>query len=580
MPLLDHSFFCKACGGTVRGRNSGEITSPNYPQEYPADVGCTWDITVDKGSKILITFEDFAVEEDSKCSYDRLELKEKRGKKYKTKAKLCGMKMPRPYKTLSNSVRITFLADESGQEKGFKIKWDAVTEEKACGGIFNATNGSITSPNYPGTYPNDAKCRYIISAPFGFTLSLNLTHLDIEVDVSCSYDSLQIFDGESEKAYSLGKFCGSKIPKMPLRPSGNKVLVKFTSDESTAGRGFKLQWKAEKLEVAEKGPRRCGTSKYSSRIVGGILAKKGAFPWQAALLWRVGISKGQQFCGGSLIDPEWVITAAHCFVNGNDPSYYKIRLGEHNLNGDDKTEQEINIAAVMIHGGYNQITTNNDVALIRLAERAKINDHVNTICLPKMSDFLSAGTRCKITGWGATGEHSSTSNILMEAEVPIINRSVCAHETVYGERITNNMMCAGFARGGIDTCQGDSGGPLQCRNKNDRSQWILYGITSWGRGCGRKLKYGVYAVVRNYLKFIKMITSISKATPSPTPSSTTKQSPSSSLGESQGPPPPPPPGGNNGPPPPPPGRNNGPPPPPPGGNNGPPRPPPPRGTHL
>ena len=248
-------------------------------------------------------------------------------------------------------------------------------------------------------------------------------------------------------------------------------------------------------------------------------------------------------------------------------------LGEHNLNGDDKTEQEINIAAIMIHGGYNQITTNNDIALIRLAEKAKINDHVNTICLPKMSDFLSAGTRCKITGWGATGEHSSTSNILMEAEVPIVNRSVCAHETVYGERITSNMMCAGFARGGIDTCQGDSGGPLQCRNKNDRSQWILYGITSWGRGCGRKLKYGVYAVVRNYLKFIKMITSISKATQRPTLSPTTKQSSSSSQGGNQAPPPPPP-GGNNGPPPPPPGGKNGPPPPPPGGINGPPQPPP------
>ena len=269
------------------------------------------------------------------------------------------------------------------------------------------------------------------------------------------------------------------------------------------------------------------------------------------------------------------------FVNEKFELLCFYSLGEHNLNGDDKTEQEINVAAVFIHGGYNQITTDNDIALIRLAKTATINDHVNTICLPEATDLISAGTRCKITGWGATGEHSSTSNILMEAEVPIVNRSVCAHETVYGEKITRNMMCAGFARGGIDTCQGDSGGPLQCRKKSDRSQWVLYGVTSWGRGCGRKLKYGVYAIVRNYLTFIKMITSIPKATtkpqtgdkkqPSPSPNAN-QGPPTPSSGGSQGPPPPPS-GGSQGPPPPPSGGNQGPPPPPSGGSQGPPPPP-------
>ena len=218
----------------------------------------------------------------------------------------------------------------------------------------------------------------------------------------------------------------------------------------------------------------------------------------------------------------------------------------------------------MIHGSYNQITTDNDIALIRLARKASINDHVNTICLPDVADFIPAGTRCKITGWGATGEHSSTSNILMEAEVPVINRSVCAHETVYGEKITRNMMCAGFARGGIDTCQGDSGGPLQCRKRNDRSQWVLYGVTSWGRGCGRKLKYGVYAVVRNYLMFIKMITSASKATKQPQGAT----EPTPPLPNGNHGPQPPLPGGNHGRHPPLPNGNHGPQPPLPGGNHG------------
>ncbi|XP_065072372.1 CUB and peptidase domain-containing protein 2-like [Rhopilema esculentum] len=556
-----------ACGGSFTDAQ-GELTTPGYPDDYASDLRCTWDIRVEEGQKILLTFEDFAVEEDEKCSYDKLEIKEKQGKKYKTKEKLCGTKKPRPFKTASNSVRLSFTSDDSGVEKGFKITWEAVAEKQECGGTFNGTSGNLTSPNYPGTYPNKAKCDYTIIVPFGYTMELKLNNLDMEFDSNCDYDFVEIFDGPTDKTHRLGKFCGNKVPKRPLKPSGNKVLIKFRSDDSTGGRGFKLEWSAKKLQVKESGPRKCGTSKYSSRIVGGILAKKGAFPWQAALLWRVGISKNQQFCGGSLIDREWVITAAHCFVNGDDPSYYKIRLGEHNLNGDDDTEQEFNVSAVMIHGGYDQITNDNDIALLRLATKATINDHVNTICLPKITDLISAGTRCKITGWGATGEHASTSNILMEAEVPIISRSTCSHEMVYGDKITANMMCAGFSRGGIDTCQGDSGGPLQCRSKEDRSQWVLNGVTSWGRGCGRKMKYGVYAIVRNYLMWIKMITSVSKPKPTKAPlKSEPPKGPMPPL--PNGRPMPPLPNGNQGPAPPLPNGNQGPAPPLPNVNQGP-----------
>ncbi len=189
--------------------------------------------------------------------------------------------------------------------------------------------------------------------------------------------------------------------------------------------------------------------------------------------------------------------------------------GDHNLKANDNTEQEFNITDVIVHIGYNSITNDNDVALLRLSGNATINDHVNTICLPKPAGKVPVGTRCKITGWGATDEHAGKSNILMEAEVPIVNRSVCAHEKIYGDKITKNMMCGGFARGGIDTCQGDSGGPMQCRNSEDRSQWVLQGVTSWGRGCGRKLKYGVYAIVRNYLGWIKNMKDSFKRKPEP-----------------------------------------------------------------
>eukprot|EP00794_Sanderia_malayensis_P016910 gene16910-18616_t len=519
-----------ACGGTLK-TNNGVITSPGYPENYPANSRCTWDIEVESGKKILISFKKLDIEEDAKCDYDALYIQEKRGRKYKSKLKVCGSKVPRPFKTTSNVARILFSSDESGEESGFKITWTAVSEKQECGGVFNATSGYISSPNHPGAYPNNAKCDYRIIVPFGHVVTLKIEQLDIELDTNCEFDALQIYDGASKKAHRLGKFCGNKISTSTLKPSGNKVLVSFTSDDSNGGRGFKISWTSKKLSAENnEGPRKCGTTKYSTRIVGGVYAKKGAFPWQAAIMWRAGISKDQQFCGGSLIDREWVLTAAHCFVNGAIPRYYKVKLGDHDLKSDDQSEQEFNVSAIMVHGGYNEITTDNDVALMRLSRKATINDHVNTICLPGLGDrIVPAGSRCKITGWGATEEHGSTSNILMEAEVPVVNRSVCAHDSIYGKKITQNMMCAGFSRGGIDTCQGDSGGPMQCRSEIDRSQWVLQGVTSWGRGCGRKMKYGVYAVVKNYLMWIRLITSISKQRPTSVPTTAMPILPKSEL---------------------------------------------------
>ena len=149
------------------------------------------------------------------------------------------------------------------------------------------------------------------------------------------------------------------------------------------------------------------------------------------------------------------------------------------------------------------ITHDNDISLVKLAKKAFLNTFVNTLCLPTWGP--QTGARCQIAGWGATMEHGRASVILMKAEVPLIGREVCSHPDVYGAKITDNMMCAGYARGGIDTCQGDSGGPLHCQSKEDLGRWEIQGVASWGRGCGRQMKYGVYTVVGNYLQWIQCI---------------------------------------------------------------------------
>ena len=149
------------------------------------------------------------------------------------------------------------------------------------------------------------------------------------------------------------------------------------------------------------------------------------------------------------------------------------------------------------------ITHDNDIALVKLAKKAFLNTFVNTLCLPTWGPQI--GSRCQIAGWGTTMEHGIASDILMKAEVPLVGREVCSHPEVYGSKITDNMMCAGYARGGIDTCQGDSGGPLHCQSKEDPGRWEIQGVASWGRGCGRQMKYGVYTVVGNYLQWIQCI---------------------------------------------------------------------------
>ncbi|MDM8528209.1 trypsin-like serine protease, partial [Anaerolineales bacterium HSG24] len=231
------------------------------------------------------------------------------------------------------------------------------------------------------------------------------------------------------------------------------------------------------------------------RVVGGNEATLGEWPWQA----RLSISIGQDnfLCGGSLIDENWILTAAHCIENAI-PENVTVSLGDYRRSENEDTEQVLNVTQIIPHPNYDGATYDNDIALLELETSVQLTDAVQVVVLGTSNDPVESGTMATITGWGRTSEGGSTSDVLMEAEVPIVTNNTC-NEAYSDIQITDNMLCAGFDEGGVDTCNGDSGGPLIVRDSDD---WMLAGIVSFGIGCARPDLYGVYTRVSRYNSWI------------------------------------------------------------------------------
>ncbi|MBN3313781.1 TRY3 protein, partial [Atractosteus spatula] len=218
------------------------------------------------------------------------------------------------------------------------------------------------------------------------------------------------------------------------------------------------------------------------KIVGGYECRKNSAPYQVSL------NAGYHFCGGSLVNAQWVVSAAHCYK-----SRIQVRLGEHNLAVNEGTEQVISSSRVIRHPSFNSNTLNNDIMLIKLERAATLNSYVNTVALP--TSCAGAGTQCLISGWGNTlSSGSNYPDRLQCLNAPILSSSACS--SAYPGQITSNMFCAGFLEGGKDSCQGDSGGPVVCSGQ-------LQGVVSWGYGCAQRNKPGVYAKVCNYVSWIR-----------------------------------------------------------------------------
>nr|XP_014344675.1 PREDICTED: serine protease 56 [Latimeria chalumnae] len=231
------------------------------------------------------------------------------------------------------------------------------------------------------------------------------------------------------------------------------------------------------------------------RIIGGNQVAPGEWPWVVSIRLN-----GELMCGGVLVGRKWVITAAHCFTGNGNELYWSVAVGEYNLSKKDETEEIMQVNRIIAHPKFNQKTFNNDIALVELTLPAPVSDQINFVCLPGSWADPKIGTSCYITGWGSLYEDGPSAEALMEAKVPVLSQSSC--KTALGKGlVTSTMFCAGYLSGGVDSCQGDSGGPLTCQDPTSK-QHYLYGITSWGDGCGERGKPGIYTRVTAFTDWI------------------------------------------------------------------------------
>ncbi|XP_070476708.1 complement C1s subcomponent [Equus przewalskii] len=502
------------CSGGVFTALIGEIASPNYPNPYPENSRCEYQILLEEGFQVVVTMrrEDFDVEpadSEGHCADSLIFVS--RNQRF---GPYCGHGFSGPLniETKSNALDIIFQTDQTEQKKGWKLRYhgDPIpcpkqvaansvwAPEKAkyvfkdvveitCKEGFEVVQGSVSSTNFYSTCQSNGKWS--------------------NSELKC-----QPVDCGSPEPIEHGK---AKDPEHTLFGS----VTRYTCEEPyyymeneeggvyrCAGNG---SWVNEVLgtELPKCIPV-CGVPKETfegkQRIFGGSVADIKNFPWQVFF--------SSPRAGGALIDEYWVLTAAHVVEENRNPVMY---VGSTSVVTSALTHAQRLIAeSVIIHPGWEFLDTpetrknfDNDIALVRLKDPVKMGPTVSPICLPGTSSEydLSLGDLGLISGWGRTEARDHVYK-LRGAKLPVASLEKCRQVKGNNPRVninsfvfTDNMICAGGERG-IDSCDGDSGGAFAIQHPNEEApKFYVAGLVSWGPQCGT---YGIYTRVKNYVDWI------------------------------------------------------------------------------
>uniref|UniRef100_A0A8C9LFB5 Cubilin n=1 Tax=Pavo cristatus TaxID=9049 RepID=A0A8C9LFB5_PAVCR len=239
---LDASKVCSHNYNT----DTGVLTSPNYPDNYPVQTECIYTITVGINRQIVLRFTNFTLEGNLRCTEDYIEIRDGGYETSPYLGKYCGTGLPPVIISHGNKLRIKFVSDIFGTRKGFSAEWDGTSA--GCGGTLTTSSGIFMSPDYPMPYYHSSECYWLLRGSRGTPFEIQFEQFHLEYHPKCNFDYLAVYDGNSSNAKQLGKFCGNQIPQL-ISSSGDSVYIKLRTDSSVHGGGFLANYKQVCHEV-------------------------------------------------------------------------------------------------------------------------------------------------------------------------------------------------------------------------------------------------------------------------------------------------------------------------------------------